>query len=429
MVTKFKKAGSYIVEHRARFATTFICFVLCAANLFLTVSGANTVKVYYNGEEHEISTYRTSADDVLEQSRLDIDPETCFIDTSLFEEYGIISVEPLNEITVIDGESKSVIKGHGLLKDILAANDITLGEYDKVEGGEADSYIENGSTITIKRAHSVMISADGEVTTVYLTEGTVADALNIAVITADDDDIISAPLDTKITENTSIKITRIEYKERKDVQTIKYTTKKEETGTLNAGQSKVKQAGVDGEKVFTYEDKYVDGKLEESTLKNTETTKEAVEEILLVGTNRSTAVFAAEGGSTGGQGAKTASGVRTISVMTPPASLELTSDNIPVSYKKKYVGNATAYHCGTHTSTGAAVRPGVVAVNPNQIPYHTKMWIVSNDGKFVYGYCSAEDTGGFIYFTGKKATLCDLYMPSLDACTDFGRRAVTIYIL
>lgn len=429
MIEKFKKAGSYIVEHRTRFATTFICLVLCVTNLFLTVSGANTVRIYYNGEEHEISTYRTNASDVLEQSGLDIDDDTCFIDTELFDEYGIITVETTVEITVVDGEDQSTISGHGILKDIFKSNNIEISEYDKIEGAELNDYVEDGAAVTIKRAYSVMISADGEITTVYLTEGTIADALDLAVITADDDDIVSAALDTEITENTSVKITRIEYKERKDTQVIKHTTKKEETSTLNEGQSKVKQEGVDGEKIFTYVDKYVDGELEESTLKETETTKEAVEEIVLVGTKRTAAVFASEGGRSGGEGAKTASGVRTISVMTPPDSLELTSDNIPVSYKKKYVGNATAYHCGTHTATGASVRPGVVAVNPKQIPYHTKMWIVSNDGRFVYGYCSAEDTGGFIHFTGKKATLCDLYMPSLDACSQFGRRAVTIYIL
>lgn len=431
MITKFKKVGSFIVEHRARLATTVICLILCAANLILTVSGANTIKVYYNGVEHEVSTYRTNADDVLAQSGIDYDKESSYVDTSLFEDYGIINIEALTNIIVVDGGKETKISGHGTLKDILDANNITIGEFDKIEGADLYDYVKNNSKITIKRAFSVMISADGEVTTVYLTEGTVADTLNLAVITADDDDIISAPLNTPITSNTSVRITRIETKERKDTQTIKHTVKKIETNTLNEGQTKVKQKGVDGEKIFTYEDKYVDGKLDESTLIKTETTKKMVPEILLVGTKRSASstAIASYSGSSSGKGVKLASGVRTISVMTPPASLELTANNVPVSYKKKYVGNATAYHCGTHTATGARVKPGIVAVNPRQIPYHTKMWIVSNDGKFVYGYCAAEDTGGFIHFTGKKATLCDLYMPSLDACSSFGRRAVTIYIL
>lgn len=39
--------------------------------------------------------------------------------------------------------------------------------------------------------------------------------------------------------------------------------------------------------------------------------------------------------------------------------------------------------------------PGHIAVNPKQFPYGTELYIVSLDGKFVYGYCMAADTGGF----------------------------------
>jgi 3D (Asp-Asp-Asp) domain-containing protein len=57
------------------------------------------------------------------------------------------------------------------------------------------------------------------------------------------------------------------------------------------------------------------------------------------------------------------------------------------------------------------------------------MWIVSNDGSYVYGYASAEDTGGFIYWSGSSSTVCDLYFDSEGQASAFGRRGVTIYIL
>lgn len=124
-----------------------------------------------------------------------------------------------------------------------------------------------------------------------------------------------------------------------------------------------------------------------------------------------------------------ASSVSAYSTLEVPKDLKLTKNLVPVSYKKKITGTASAYSGGGVTATGKSVRPGYVAVNPNQIPYHTKMWIVSNDGKYVYGYSSAEDTGGFIYWTGSSATLCDLYFTSNTTCNNFGRRGVTIYIL
>lgn len=425
MSTKIKALGKRIIEARTKVFTTFICAVLCAASLFTTVSGANTVKVILNGVEHEVTTHRTNTSDILIQSGLDIDAKNSYIDDSRLNDYGVIEVASVCNVKIIDGGKETSFKGYGSVKDVLSQAGFKLGENDTVEGCNIDDYVTEGLVITIKRAFSIMISADGEITTVYMTGGTVADALNKAVITADDDDIVSRPLDEQLTGNASIKITRVEYVSRTEKQTIKFSVKEEKTNTLNQGQSKIKQAGVNGEKVLTYEDKYVDGKLAESTLKNTKITKKPVEQIKLVGTKK-TAVAASAVTS---KGVKLANGVKTISVFTPPASLQLTSNNVPTSYKKKIVGTASAYHCGTHTATGKAVKPGYVAVNPNQIPYHTAMWIVSNDGKFVYGYAFAEDTGGFTKWTGSRATLCDLYMPSTAMCNQFGRRSVTIYIL
>ncbi|MBR6635536.1 MAG: hypothetical protein IKL41_07940 [Clostridia bacterium] len=55
------------------------------------------------------------------------------------------------------------------------------------------------------------------------------------------------------------------------------------------------------------------------------------------------------------------------------------------------------------------------------------MYIVSSDGKWVYGYSIAADTGGFV--TNGSGTTVDLYMYSYSDCINFGRRNVEIYIL
>ena len=67
---------------------------------------------------------------------------------------------------------------------------------------------------------------------------------------------------------------------------------------------------------------------------------------------------------------------------------------------------------------------GTVAVDPSLIPYGTRMFIVSNDGLYVYGIGTAEDCGGAI--RGKRV---DLYYPTLSECYAFGRRDCTIYFL
>ena len=89
---------------------------------------------------------------------------------------------------------------------------------------------------------------------------------------------------------------------------------------------------------------------------------------------------------------------------------------------------ATAYYCEPWESgityTGTQARVGAIAVDPDIIPLGTKMYIVSADGEYLYGYCVAEDTGGAI-----QGNIVDLFFNTYEECIQFGRRDVLIYIL
>ena len=116
-----------------------------------------------------------------------------------------------------------------------------------------------------------------------------------------------------------------------------------------------------------------------------------------------------------------------MSELALPASLQFDANGAPQNYLYYIDGYATAYSGGGITSTGTNVYQGCVAVDPREIPYGTEMWIVSLDGQYVYGYCRAEDTGGFIYWT--NGATVDLYMHSETDCDNWGFRGVRIYIL
>ena len=116
-----------------------------------------------------------------------------------------------------------------------------------------------------------------------------------------------------------------------------------------------------------------------------------------------------------------------MSELALPASLQFDENGAPTNYLYYIDGVATAYSGGGMTATGTYVYQGCVAVDPREIPYGTEMWIVSLDGLYVYGYCRAEDTGGFIYMN--NGVDVDLYMHSEDECNEWGVRGVRIYIL
>ena len=129
--------------------------------------------------------------------------------------------------------------------------------------------------------------------------------------------------------------------------------------------------------------------------------------------------------SGGGAGLNT-SGVP-MSELAIPDSLQFDENGVPLTYSSYIDCYCTAYSGGGMTATGTYVYQGCVAVDPREIPYGTEMWIVSLDGKYVYGYCRAEDTGGFIYWT--NGATADLYMHSEADCDEWGFRGARIYIL
>lgn len=123
---------------------------------------------------------------------------------------------------------------------------------------------------------------------------------------------------------------------------------------------------------------------------------------------------------------------RTAKVQTHPADAVAsdgfltTPDGETYAYSRMLSCTATAYSCEGYTGTtaiGTTARVGAVAVDPAYIPYGTKLYIVSDDGAYIYGYATAEDCGNF------RGYHVDLYFDTVEECWTFGRRTCTVYIL
>ena len=104
-------------------------------------------------------------------------------------------------------------------------------------------------------------------------------------------------------------------------------------------------------------------------------------------------------------------------------------DGQVLSYSGSMQVKATAYShldagCDMITATGTTVHHGTVAVDPRLIPLGTRMFIITNDGEYVYGISTAEDTGSSI-----KEHRVDLYFPTKALCFQFGVRPATVYFL
>ena len=287
---------------------------------------------------------------------------------------------------------------------------------------KSDSYIletDKDGKVIVKYTFPVYITVGNNTLTVNTTEKTVEEILKDAGHTVDEHDLIQPAKDKLITETAYIDYIDVDYINGEYEQTIPYKT---ETSYSSKQTTTTVKKGTEGlEKVY-YTEKVVNGVTVETIINKKETIKEPISAKKIIGTAQSQT-----SANNNANGTTTSGNVNSISTLKPTAPIKLDSKGIPVNYKSHIKVQATAYtYTGRPCSTGVYPQPGYIAVNPKFIPYGTKMYIVSSDGKYVYGYAIAADTGGFIH---SRPTNVDLFMTTKTACINFGRRDVEIYIL
>lgn len=307
------------------------------------------------------------------------------------------------------GESQTVRTLSASVKNAAKCAGIDLEVYkidsaDEVDGKTVVNLLKIFKVSVTNGENTVSVTAD--------ESNTVSDVLSLAGYNVDKYDMVEPALDTVVDENTYIDYVNIDYLSGSYTQSIPYSIETVYSKDMDVGK-KTTTAGKDGLEQVNYTQKIVNGKIVETAVNSRVTLLNATNAVRTIGTRRPAVT--------------TSASVKTISQLTPASAIALDAKGNPVNYKKHITVQATAYtYTGHNCSTGVAPKPGYIAVNPKVIPYGTKMYIKSSDGKYIYGYAIAADTGGFIY---SRPTNVDLFFPTVSSMNNFGRRNVEIYIL
>lgn len=405
-LSKLKKAGIII-------GSVFACIFLVFAVLYFTV---NVTAVCCDGEIQTVYSFTSDDEKIVAKTPFVVAEKDKIIPYDTEEGNKIIAIAKEHTVKVYDGKKFiKKVKVTGTVKDAIDKAGLKLKLGDEANEG-LDFPITEDTKITVVRGFRVSVTADGKTQKLNFSGGTVAQLLKKAGITLSDIDIVEPARNTKITESTDVVVRRVKYEHKTVKGVVEYETRVEYDKSKYEDEATVKVKGKNGKKTETIRKIYIDGKLEKTEVIETAITKKPVTKVVIRGSKER------PGGYLGGY----VSGKRVFSELTPPFQIDLDENNRPTKYKKVITGKATAYCTGTTCSTGVRAMPGRVAVDPREIPYGTKMYIVSSDGRWHYGYCTASDTGGFIY---NSSTVVDLYMRSYTDCVNFGRRNVDIYIL
>ena len=393
--------------------SVLLCFAIAATILYFTL---NVTAVFCEDQVQTVYSFTSDNEKILAKTPFTVTKKDKLIPYEVKSRRKILTLAKEHTVKVYDGKKFiKKVKVTGTVEDAIKKAGLKLRNGDEANL-PLDYTVTDNINIVVIRGFKVTLTADGETRKVNFSGGTVKQLWKKEGITLSDMDIVEPERNEKITASTTVTVKRVTFKDKKVKGKVPFETKVEYDDSKFEDEAKVKTKGKDGKKIDTVRDLYIDGKYHKTETIHTEITKKPVTKIVIRGSK------SRPGGYLNGY----VSGKRIISELTPPFKIELDENNRPIKYKKIIRGKATAYCTGTTCSTGVRAMPGRVAVDPREIPYGTKMYIVSSDGRWHYGYATASDTGGFIH---NSSTVVDLYMRSYNDCVNFGRRNVDIYIL
>ena len=309
-------------------------------------------------------------------------------------------------VTVTDshGASATVVTAAQDLMTLLQQAGIRpAGENDEILFSSPDPNSPDG--LHILRAYTVPVTADGQTVETVMTRGTVADALAQAGVTLGPDDLVEPAADQPAAEGCAITVTRIEYREYFQDEVVPMETEYRDTSLFYRRQSYTQTicTGGDGLDRVTYRETWVNGELAQTE----EVGRDRVQEMTPTVIKRY------------GEGAP-------VSQFEGPAIV----DGRPAEgVAQVFTGQrATGYSASAEAqgASGRRLTYGTAAVNPNVIPYGSLMYITSDDGRFVYGYAYAADTGTAMM---NGHAFIDLYYETYEESVKNAVIPVTVYVL
>ena len=324
--------------------------------------------------------------------------------------------------------------------DVLDEAGLQLGEDDTYTTQEGLGMSE----ITIQRKQMVSI-AYGDKTLVVSSYGeTVESLLTRMNFNLTTDDAISHAMNATTYDGMVITISRTLSTEEVYTVSVPYNTTYCYDSSLAEGEERVLTQGVEGQIQYTASVLYVDGKEISRTVLSQQVLTQAVDALIAIGSHvdapeypkptepkptepKPTEPKPTEPKPTEPAPTPEAPPVTNFPIITD--NTIITPDGEVLTYTGSMQAVATAYNnqdpgCTIYTAIGTLCRVGAIAVDPRVIPYGTRMYIVTNDGKYIYGIAVAEDCGGSI-----KGNRVDLYFDTVEECYTFGIRDCTVYFL
>ncbi len=339
--------------------------------MLITVARARSVTLIINGESSILSTPFDKPNEILQQAQITVsDTDRIFVDGTRASIADLanwtvpaneISVQRTYDLTILDEDLEIIFTTTAAtIAEALFAADIDIFLTDTVTP-DLSTAITSDLTITIVRARPISINVDGTTLETRVQGTTVADALSESGIALIGLDYTIPAMDTVLTPDTAINILRVTEALESTALTIPFETVYQADAALEIDQQQVIQSGQNGTEQFNERVRFENGIEVAREPIGTELLTSPQNQIIAYGTN-----------------------IVLRTVDTPQGVRE---------YWRVIRAYATSYHPealggDSTTAIGMELQKGIIAANPNIIPYRTNVFVPN------YGIGMMADTGG-----------------------------------
>lgn len=256
-------------------------FALCATFFLCTTRKAVALSV--NGETRHVTTYATTVTGLLREQGVDVKTHDLVQSTSagVLTNHDVVTVKSAYQTTIsIDGQEVpfwTVADSAEQLLSFFEQNEVAAS---RVRVDIKNVYNQLTGGFVVNADGPVTVVADGKTSVAPNGKLPAASILDSKSIVLGKDDRVSVEKDGG---KTILRVERVTYGDETATESIPYVTRLVTDASLAPGETRVEQAGVNGEKRITYRVTYVDGKAQTREQTDETVTKVALDEVIAVG--------------------------------------------------------------------------------------------------------------------------------------------------
>ena len=239
-----------------------------------------------DGEEQTIKAHMSTVEDLLQEVGIEVEEHDYLshdIEAKLIDGMEV-EYKTAEKVTLtVDEQSETMYTTANTVGELFNEENIEINKHDKLSHDLAHK-IEENMEIIVDRAFEIEVIDGNETNTYWTTKVSVKQFLQENDLELSRLDKIKPKLKTKIDEDTTISIIRVEKLEKEVEESIDYHTEEKKDSSLEKGKTKVLQEGKEGLANRTYEITKENGEEVSRKVIKEEIIKEPVNQIIAVGT-------------------------------------------------------------------------------------------------------------------------------------------------